>query len=52
MKGIKNVTAIALTGFGTEEDMLRSQQTGFILHRTKPIDIQHLQSAIERFAKG
>lgn len=52
MKGIKDVPAIALTGFGTEEDMLRSQQTGFLHHLTKPVDIQHLQAAIQRFAKG
>jgi PAS domain S-box-containing protein len=51
MKGIRDVPAIALTGFGTEEDMLRSQQTGFLHHLTKPIDIQHLQAAIQRFAK-
>jgi len=51
MKGIKDVPAIALTGFGTEEDMFRSQQTGFLHHLTKPIDIQHLRAAIQRFAK-
>jgi PAS domain S-box-containing protein len=52
MKGLKDVPAIALTGFGTEEDMLRAQQTGFLHHLTKPVDIQHLQAAIQRFAKG
>jgi CheY-like chemotaxis protein len=52
MKEIKDVRAIALTGFGTEEDMLLSEQTGFILHLTKPVDIQHLQAAIQRFGKG
>jgi PAS domain S-box-containing protein len=52
MKEIKDVPAIALTGFGTEEDMLLSEQTGFILHLTKPVDIQHLQAAIQRFGKG
>jgi PAS domain S-box-containing protein len=52
MKEFKDVPVIALTGFGTEEDMLRSQQTGFLHHLTKPVDIQRLQAAIQRLAKG
>jgi PAS domain S-box-containing protein len=51
MKGIKEVPAIALSGFGTEEDILRAQQTGYLHHLTKPVDIQQLQAAIQRFVK-
>lgn len=39
---------IALSGFGTEEDIAASQEAGFVDHLTKPIDWERLKSAIER----
>ena len=48
MKQIRDVPAIALTGFGTEEDVLRSQRSGFCRHLTKPVDFQQLKEAIGR----
>ena len=37
---------IALTGFGTEEDIERSRLAGFSAHMTKPIDFTQLESLI------
>ena len=37
---------IALTGFGTEEDIEQSRQSGFAAHMTKPIDFNQLESLI------
>ena len=36
------VQLIALTGYGQEEDLRRSQETGFDIHLTKPVDLQTL----------
>ncbi len=37
---------IALSGYGMEQDLARSRQSGFFAHLTKPVDIQALASAI------
>lgn len=37
---------IALTGFGMEEDVSRSQAAGFVIHLTKPVSVQALDSAL------
>jgi PAS domain S-box-containing protein len=37
---------IALTGFGMEQDVARSQQAGFLMHLTKPVKIQSLEKAL------
>lgn len=39
---------IALSGFGTEEDLLRSGEAGFVEHLTKPVDLQRLRAAVHR----
>jgi two-component system CheB/CheR fusion protein len=36
------VPAIALTGFGREEDVERAHQAGFTTHLTKPLKFDHL----------
>jgi PAS domain S-box-containing protein len=36
------VPAIALTGFGREEDIARTRQAGFTTHLTKPLDFDNL----------
>jgi PAS domain S-box-containing protein len=43
-----NIKAIALTGFGTEQDVQRSKEAGFHFHLVKPINFQELQSALEQ----
>ncbi|HEU5118712.1 MAG TPA: response regulator, partial [Isosphaeraceae bacterium] len=40
--------AIALSGFGTDTDRLRSREAGFDIHLTKPIDFARLQAAIAK----
>ena len=41
--GFRNVTLIALTGWGQEDDRRHSQLAGFDYHLTKPADINALQ---------
>jgi CheY-like chemotaxis protein len=44
------VPAIALTGYGMEEDIRRSQEAGFTAHLTKPIDFAKLEAMIRQVA--
>ncbi len=46
-----NVTGIALSGFGQEEDMRRSREAGFVTHLTKPVNFQTLREAIKNAAR-
>jgi PAS domain S-box-containing protein len=45
------VRAIALSGFGTEEDVRRSLEAGFDYHLTKPVDLNGLRSLLQKIAK-
>jgi PAS domain S-box-containing protein len=40
--GARNVFAVAMTGFGSGEDKLRSDAAGFDAHLTKPVDLNAL----------
>jgi DNA-binding response OmpR family regulator len=42
------VTAIALTGFGQDEDLRRSKEAGFDFHLTKPVDFHELRTILGR----
>jgi CheY-like chemotaxis protein len=42
----RKVPALALSGFGMDEDIERSQEAGFADHLTKPVSIDRLQAAI------
>jgi len=44
------VKAIALTGFGTEEDVRRSKEAGFDFHLVKPVNFQELRTVLDRVA--
>jgi CheY-like chemotaxis protein len=46
--GTQRFHAIALTGFGMDEDVARTRAAGFDEHLTKPIDFPKLQAAIQR----
>ncbi|MGH7179208.1 MAG: response regulator [Tepidisphaeraceae bacterium] len=46
----KPVRGIALTGFGSREDIENSRAAGFDRHLTKPIDFQKLLNTIEQVA--
>ncbi|HEY1663713.1 MAG TPA: response regulator [Verrucomicrobiae bacterium] len=41
-----SIRGIALTGYGMEQDLARSQDAGFVAHLTKPIHIQSLEMAL------
>jgi CheY-like chemotaxis protein len=37
---------IALTGYGSDDDVERSRQAGFVAHLTKPVTVRALESAL------
>ncbi|HYT21664.1 MAG TPA: ATP-binding protein [Candidatus Polarisedimenticolia bacterium] len=43
-----HIKAIALTGFGTEQDVQRSKEAGFDFHLVKPINFQALQTVLDQ----
>ncbi|WP_133648895.1 hybrid sensor histidine kinase/response regulator [Paraburkholderia flava] len=47
-----NVPAIALTGFGTDEDVRRCLAAGFNSHLTKPVNFSQLEQLIEGAANA
>lgn len=47
-----SVGAIAMSGFGMENDLLRSREAGFTTHLTKPVDFAVLERAIADMSKG
>jgi PAS domain S-box-containing protein len=50
VKAVRPVPAIALTGSGMEDDIVRSRQAGFAAHMTKPIDFTKLEAMIRQVA--
>lgn len=44
------IKGIALSGYGMEEDMRRSQEAGFVDHVVKPVNVEQLESVIQRLA--
>ena len=44
------IKAIALTGFGTEDDLRRSKEAGFDFHLVKPVNFQELQNVLDQIA--
>ncbi len=47
-----DLQGIALTGYGMEEDIARSQSAGFARHLTKPIRVQALDAALAATMPG
>jgi len=43
---VRRTPAIALTGFGMQQDVERSKVAGFAAHLTKPVNLQKLESTI------
>lgn len=43
-----NLRGIALTGYGMEEDVTRSGNSGFIAHLTKPVSVDVLERALAK----
>jgi len=50
IKTVRKVAAIALTGYGMDEDIRRSREAGFTIHMTKPIDFTKLEAMIRQVA--
>ncbi len=48
MRRLRPMPAIALTGYGTEEDIARCREAGFAAHMTRPIDPARLDETIRR----
>jgi len=46
------VPAIALTGYGSDEDVRRCLAAGFTAHLTKPVNFSQLEVLIQRAAEG
>jgi DNA-binding NtrC family response regulator len=46
------VVGIALSGFGSSQDIEMSSSAGFAEHLTKPVDFKRLEEAIGRLAKS
>jgi DNA-binding response OmpR family regulator len=46
----RGVEGIAISGFGTETDVIEARRAGFREHLTKPADMRRLLGAIERVA--
>ena len=44
--------AIAMTGFGMEQDIRNSTEAGFTMHLTKPVDVNSLEAAIRVLTSG
>lgn len=44
------IAGIALSGYGTEDDLRKSSEAGFHLHLTKPVDFATLEAAIRKVA--
>jgi len=47
-----DVPAIALTGFGMDEDVAKCMQAGFNDHLTKPVNLQKLEMVIRQLGSG
>jgi two-component system CheB/CheR fusion protein len=42
---------IAVTGYGSDADMVRSAQAGIDFHLTKPVELDHLQHILKHFRR-
>jgi PAS domain S-box-containing protein len=48
LRDAQNIKGIALSGFGTDEDVAASAAAGFVAHITKPVDWDRLRAEIEK----
>jgi hypothetical protein len=44
------IKAVAITGFGTDEDIRRSKEAGSDFHLVKPVDFDELQAVLDQVA--
>lgn len=50
LKAMKDIPAIALTGFGMDDDIAKCREAGFTAHLTKPVNFQRLEMVIQQLA--
>lgn len=48
LSSTRPVKAIALSGYGMEEDIARSSEAGFMMHLVKPVSLEQLDQAIRK----
>lgn len=48
IRDLYGIPGIALSGYGMEEDLRKSQEAGFLDHVVKPIDLDQLKAVIQR----
>jgi CheY-like chemotaxis protein len=51
VRAISDLPAVALTGFGMEEDVVNCRVAGFNEHLTKPINFQRLEFVIDELMR-
>ncbi|WP_422928734.1 PAS domain S-box protein [Singulisphaera sp. PoT] len=51
IRSARPVPGIALSGFGTEDDLRKSGEAGFVAHLIKPVDFPTLDAAIRQIAQ-
>ena len=49
---LPGVPAIALSGYGMDDDLRRSREAGFRAHLTKPVDMNRLRTAVAELGRG
>lgn len=52
LRAKKNIPGIVLSGYGTEADIVASQEAGFSAHLVKPVSIDKLVATIHRTRSG
>jgi PAS domain S-box-containing protein len=52
LRSTRPIPGIALSGFGSVEDVKQSMRAGFALHLTKPVDFRRLEAAIRQITAG
>ena len=52
LRAVRPVLGIALSGFGSPEDIEQSRSAGFALHLIKPVDFRRLEQAIQEVTAG
>ena len=48
LRDTHELSGIALSGFGTQDDLEASKAAGFAVHLTKPVDLDRLRNAITK----
>ena len=52
LKDEQGMRGVALSGYGSEADVRRSLEAGFVTHLVKPVDFRDMERALKLVAKG